>query len=98
MSVEYFELDDNSYWLAKWLKKPSSKEILKARNIIVKRSLTVTLGINKKLVVEIINDYIRRKNNDDMFGTHAFDYDVISCKFQLPKAMVMLILRKKGIV
>lgn len=97
MSVEYFEVKQD-FWVSRWLKKPSTKEILNSKQIIVERAYQIKIGINTTIVNQIINDYQKLKVNNLQYGEQKIDLSIVSSKMELPLPIVLLILKNKKLI
>lgn len=94
--MHYFLLK-RDFWVAKWLKKPSNKEIEESVSHINKRNIEVKIGIDDIICNKVMNMYIEEKRRCIMYGKYNDDFNIIACRLQLPKPIVMLILEKNGI-
>ncbi len=95
MNVEYFDITKD-FWIARWLKKPRTKEILKSKKIIVSKGYIIKIGISVKVVNKVmtiyknIEKYNRIENENDL--------SVIALNMELPLPVVLLILKNKSLI
>lgn len=95
--MEYFELKKN-YWIARWLKKPSTKDIIKSEKDIRNNNRIITIGLSDSITDRIVYYYKKELRKCKMFGLVNSDYNDIASKMELPKALIILVLERKGII
>lgn len=95
--MDFYEVKYN-FWIARWLKKPSSYEIVNAEKDILAHNRVIILGISKVISERIINEYKKNKIKCLMYGNSIGDYDAISSKLQLPRDIITLVLERKKII
>jgi hypothetical protein len=95
--MEYFELKQD-YWIARWLQKPSMKEIKSGEKNIKRRNTVIMIGIAETISDRIIKEYIKQRKMCNMYGRECTDFDRIGEKMELPRAIVLLILERKGLI
>lgn len=95
--IEYFELKKD-FWIARWLQKPSNKEIKDGEKNIKGRGIKIEIGIAIPIIEKIINHHNRLAAHCNMYGRHSTDFDEIGSNLQLPRAIVLLVLESKGLL
>lgn len=96
--TEYFELKKD-FWICRWLKKPSSKEILSSEVNIVQNNRLITIGISDGIVNKIMDGYKEKlRRSHGLYKVYASDLDDICSDLELPKPIVVLVLERKGIM
>lgn len=94
MNVEYFELKNN-YWIARWLKKPSTKIIFISQQDIIKNNRNINIGVGDSIITKIISYYESEKSIHNNFGSINSDFEIIASKLSLPKPLIILVLQNK---
>jgi len=96
--IQYFELKKN-FWIARWLKKPKKKDILASQKDIKENSRVITIGVSSSIIDKIIIEH--KKKLLHTRGIHKIqnsDFDDVSTRLELPKALILLVLERKGFI
>jgi hypothetical protein len=97
MDVEYFKITKD-YWIARWIKRPSTKEIMESKKVIIKKGYDIKIGIERQLVSKILHQFNEKKKNNPQYGDQKIDLEPIATNLELPLPMVKLVLVDKKLV
>ena len=93
--MEYFQLQKD-FWIARWQKKPNKNIIAEAEKNILENNRIIIIGISESISNKIITEFKKRLNDCEVYGATSTDFDGICTDLELPKAIIMLILERKG--
>ena len=97
--IEYIDIQDiRDCFIARWLKKPKTVELQKARKMIAKKGIKLNIGISTTLIDRIIEEFNGFRKNNLLFGEDKFDLSHIACKLQIPVALIRVVLEYKGVL
>ena len=98
MVIEYFTIKNSKdIYALECLKKPSWKENLEIKRRVKAEGEELIIGINHILINNIIEEYKNLKLKNHNFGKEKDDSYAITNHFQLPKAIIRIVLNSRDL-
>lgn len=97
MVIEYFEINPNQI-RAVWWRKPKIKKLIEIKEIIIKKGIKNTIGIDEKIIKKIIKLYYDYGYNNSINNEKKQDLSKLSSILELPVVLINVILTKKNII